>query len=46
MVSHIKRNLGGKAFDKAFVELKIRAPPIYKRRKIESTSIGTGFLVP
>nr|CCA19982.1 mariner transposase putative [Albugo laibachii Nc14] len=43
--SRIKKNSGRKGFDKAFVEAKVRATPIHKRRKIKSTAIATGFSV-
>lgn len=43
--SRIKRNSGRKGFDKAFVEAKIRATAIHKRRRIKSTAIATGFSV-
>nr|CCA27029.1 mariner transposase putative [Albugo laibachii Nc14] len=43
--SRIKKNSGRKGIDKAFVEAKIRATPIHKRRKIKSTAIATGFSV-
>ena len=43
--SRIKRNSGGKGFEKAFAEARIRATPIHKRRKVKSTGIATGFSV-